>query len=262
MFQSANELVKRIKSKIHLLHVLPGDSTQEHVRITEDKLEKVPEKLKVNGSVCLKVLKGEISERILLYASGLSNPVIFISHTSGQFRVPNYTGPNAESIIANSPFPVFLLKKGLQFVNIKTILLSVDIEKQNRIKLNHAVFLSKFFNNALIRLVHVEFDLEDRRLKKLAVRMEHYRTFFHKRGVACYGEIVSANSKNEETKSEIVVDYADKSRAELMLIATNEEKSPSNYRISDDAFYILSHFRNNIFSITPFVAGAGKLISE
>ncbi|MFN6037182.1 MAG: hypothetical protein ACK452_01845, partial [Bacteroidota bacterium] len=183
----------------------------------------------------------------------------FISHTSGQFQVPNYTGPNAESIVATSPYPVFLLKKGLDFLKIKTILLSVDIEKQNSIKLNHAVFLSRFFNNALIRLVHIDYDLEEKDIKRLVARLEHFRAFFHKRDVSCYGEIVNVSSRSSDLKSKIAVEYAEQADAELMLIATNEENTTSNFRISDHAFYILSHFRNNIFSITPFVTGAGKL---
>ena len=262
VFQSANDLVKRLKANIHLIHVLSEESSQKQIVSAEKLLEKIPEKLKMNCNVYMVVMKGEIAEKVLYYAGRLKNPVIFISHTSGQFHVPNYTGPNAEAIISNSPYPVFLLKKGLEFVKIKTILLSVDIENQNRIKLNYAVFLSRFFNNALIRLLHIGYDLEDRELKKLARRLEHFRSFFLKRNVSCYGEIVKASANDGDSRSKIAVEYADQAGAELLLLATNEEKSPVNCNISDDALYILSHFRNNIFSITPFVSGAGKLITN
>lgn len=262
VFQSVNDLVKRIKANIHLLHVIPGDSGEDKIVKAKELLEKIPEKTKVNGNIYLSVLKGEIAEKVLSYASGLVNPVIFISHTSGNFSTPNYTGPNAESIIANSPYPVFLLKKGLDFVKINTILLVVDIEQENRIKLNHAVFLSRFFNNALIRLLHVDYDLETRKVKKLTGRLEHLRSFFLRKNIGCYGEIVSASSKDRDSKSKVAVEYAEQSGAELMLIATNDEKAITNFRISDHAYYIISNFRNNIFSITPFVSGAGKLVEK
>jgi nucleotide-binding universal stress UspA family protein len=250
--KTAVELCDKMSAEIHVLHIsdekLDAVSKKKVATDMQVLQNRISEACRINA----KVLEGPIGGTILDYVDKLKNPVIFICRSDQEAKY-NYTGPNAHYIMANSKCPVLYLKSELDFKKINTILVPLDLSFENKLKLGYALFLAKFFGNALIRLLCVEYDVDDFGLNRLMFRLNHLITFLEKNGSNAVGEIIRCAEEDGELYSRVAVDYAEKSEAELILLMTNDEKAKPGDGISQEADYMLSHFRNNVLLITPFV---------
>jgi nucleotide-binding universal stress UspA family protein len=254
VLKTAAELCDRMDAEIHVIHVVEADCAEEEKQKLLNRLKAICQPYIPACAIKISIEYGRVGSKVLEYAGQQSNAVIFISHGEGSGYTVNYTGPNAHYIIANSSFPVLLLKTSLEYKKISTVLVPIDILIENKLKLSYALFLSRFFDNAVIRLLSVVYDYDDFRLNKLMQVMNRLVAFIEKTGVSCMGEIIRCSEEDGEMYSKVAVEYAERSEAELILLMTNEEKSKPGCGISQDADYMFSHFKNNILSVTPFVA--------
>ena len=68
----------------------------------------------------------------------------------------------------------------------------------------------------------------------------------------CVGEIIRyGQEENEENIGKAVIDYAERSEAEILLIMTGKEKDKNSYYNEQEAHFMLSHAKSNVISITP-----------
>lgn len=248
---TADEVCKHVNAALFIIHVVPAEASEETVRKTETRLNTVTSGLTC-GNVQRIVRQGTVGGQVLQFVSGLKNAVLFLSASEDVETRPTYIGPNAQYIVANSPVPVLLLKNGVDMKSANTVLVPIDLELENKLKLTYTLFLSRFFDRALIRLLAVVYDTDDFGLHRQMQRLNKFTAFLEKTGVNCVGEIVRCYEEDGETYSKVAVDYADKSEAQLVLIVTNDEKCESGCGISCDADFMLSNFRSNILSVTPF----------
>ncbi|MBC7863402.1 MAG: universal stress protein [Bacteroidia bacterium] len=251
--KNAVDLYDKMRASIHVVHVASDKLTEAERKRIETDLIILQNRNADKCNLVVKLFFGPVGGNILDYASTLSSPVIFICKSGKSDDKKNYTGPNAHYIVANAVCPVLFLKTDLDFNKINTILVPLDLNFENKLKLGYAMFLSRFFGNATIRLLSVVYDADDYGLNKLMIRLNHLNIFFDKMGINNVGEIIRCFEEDGEHYSKVAVDYAEKSEAELILLMTNEEKSKPGDGISLDSDYMLSHFRNNVLSITPFV---------
>lgn len=237
---------------IHLLHVAaPG----QELPAVSDVVSSLGE-FSSPRQFFIEVVSGEPAARILEYAEKISASVMFISNTNNDNRKYDHVGTVASSILEHAVCPVLVIKNELLPESVKTILLPIDINAENKLKISTALFFALFFNHAIIRIVSVVFDIDDYSLNKMVYRLHHITGFFERAGVECTGEIIRCSREENESIGKAVVDYSHKSEAEMVLLMAGSEdsKSPENH-ISEEDMYMISHIQNNVISITPLLKG-------
>lgn len=251
--KTAVELHERLRVKLHLIHVLSEEFSESEQTKAENALRLAIHRNASKCEVSYAVLNGKTGSQILQYAANIKNPVIFLSKSLEDESVAYYTGPIVHYIVANASCPVLVLKRELDIKKINTILVPMDLNHENKLKLGYAIFLSRLFGNAMIRILSVVYDVDDYSINKLMFRMNHLDTFFEKMGISSVGEIIRCAEEDGEHYSKVSVEYAEKSDAELILLMTHDERTGQNEGVSQEADYMLSHFKNSVLSITPFV---------
>ena len=244
---SLSSLTSKISYEIALLHVC---STKKEVYTAEKKMELWKEELPHCTSAEIRI--GEVSEEILKFANEVEASLILVKSSGTASSKSDYVSLISKNILSKSIRPVFILKNTLEFKEIKTILLPLGIDLENKLKLQTAIFFSRFFNKAQIRIVSIVFNADSYVINKLAYRMQHLVHFFERSGCDCVGELVRCNDADGETIGKAVTEYADRSEAEIVLLTTSEEDiKNSSSALNEEVLYMLSHLTNNIICLTP-----------
>jgi hypothetical protein len=136
---------------------------------------------------------------------------------------------------------------------ISSILVPLDVSLENKKKISNALFFSHFFNKALIRLMCVVFDVNDYTLNRYIYQLQHLVHFIEKTGCDCTGEIMRCTKNDDEGDSigKAVVDYAERSEAEIVLLLTNDEEEKNVATLHPASIYMLSHLSNNMITLKP-----------
>lgn len=96
----------------------------------------------------------------------------------------------------------------------------------------------------------VAFDIDDYTLNRSIYQLQHLVHFIERHGCECTGEIMRCSREDGDSISKSVVDYAERSEAEIVLLATDDEKSKAK-TIHHESLYMLANLRNNIITLTP-----------
>lgn len=193
---------------------------------------------------------GEIASETLAYAKEINASMILINKVGIENKTQNI-GKLTKEILKNSEIPVLILKNNLHFSEVSSILLPLDINKENKKKISNVLFYAKFFHDSLIRIISVVFDTSDYEMNRHVFQLQHVVHFIEKSGFECTGEIMRCSSEYGDTLGKIVCDYAEKSEAELVLLLTDHEENKNKFGLNEESEYMLGNLSNNIISITP-----------
>jgi nucleotide-binding universal stress UspA family protein len=240
-------LTEKINASLYIVFVNENNS-----KLNANDVKVKLNNKELNESVDIKVINGKPGESIVSYAVDINAAVIFMPHVEDPENKQNHMGPVSLFVIEHSNCPVLILKNDVVPENIKTILLPLDLNAENKLKISTAIFFTRFFKNAMICIVSAVFDVDDFSLNKTVYRMEHLTRFIAKSGVECIGEIIRyGQEENEKNIGKAVIDYAERSEAEILLIMTGNEKDKNSYYNEQEALFMLSHAKNNVISINP-----------
>jgi len=221
-------------AQITILHVTNEHSKfatffSPHKRYTYRK--KIARKLKqyvkarfandpVFDDIKFKVKSGELVTTILGYAAKSGADLIIIKkakQVSGRRRL--WKQENADRLIANSTCPVFTIYKLPTYNGINKILLPVDIIKKTDNKVAWAKSMAKIFG-AEIKIVSV-MNMNIKRDDSLAYQKGR-RIEQEMRREGINAELVLLRT-DERSKEDLVLEYAETYRPDLLLIMTHQE---------------------------------------
>ncbi|MCD6065476.1 MAG: universal stress protein [Bacteroidetes bacterium] len=197
------------------------------------------------------VKKGDVAEQVVAFSKEIDASGIIINKDQPGSVNHKTIGTVSSRIIETSPVPVIVFKTDIKFDAISSILLPLDVTQENKKKISNAIFFSQFFNGALIRLMSVVFDANDYVVNRNIYQMQHLVHFIERLGCECTGEIMRCSRQEGDSISKAVVDYAERSEAEIVLLLTDDEKSPFENRLHPESAYMLANLSNNIITLTP-----------
>lgn len=207
--------------------------------------------LKEKGLDATCVVKcGEIASETLAYAKEIDASMILINKVGIENKTKKI-GELTKEIVKQSSIPVLILKNNLHFSEVSSILLPLDINKENKKKISNALFYAKFFHDSFIRIISVVFDTSDYEMNRQVFQLQHIVHFIEKAGFECTGEIIRCSNEYGDTLGKIVCDYAEKSEAELVLLMTDHEENKNKFSLNQESEFMLSELENNIISLTP-----------
>lgn len=217
----------------------------------ENALIKLNSLLKEKGLEAKGVVRsGDIASEILEYSKIMDASMILINKAGLESKTDTI-GKLSIEIVKKSLIPVLILKNDLHFSEVTSILLPLDINRENKKKISNALFYAKFFHNSIIRIVSVVFDSSDYEMNRYVYQLQHIVHFIEKAGCECTGEIMRCSSEYGDSLGKIVCDYAEKSEAEVVLLLTDHEENKNLYNLNTESEYMLGKLSNNIVSITP-----------
>jgi len=204
-------------AKIILIHIVEDTATKE----AEDRISKLARDTETESG--LKVdflfLKGNVYEKINETADLVSAKFIVMGLNSSPIGIKNVLGQNAFKLIKDAKCPVITIKQKQKQEELKNIVLPLDLSRESREKVGKAVEFAKYFK-AAIRIISVFSHSEIRMENKLLSYTHQVKNFIKEHGVPCSNKTIEGKNK-----ARLVIDYANKIEADLIIITTQTELS-------------------------------------
>lgn len=255
--QSYN-LARFYNAELSLLYVM-DDEKKAHESADENATESQAEaKLEELGTMVSKknniktniiVTKGPVADKILEVAAGLKTRMILMGTNGSKGSKEKVVGSNALKVVEGAKCPVVTIKGKTMREGCKNIVLPIDLTKESAEKVKYAVDLGKRYG-ATIRVISILFGQDKSEVKRLTMQMEQ-AVFLIKSEVSCTSEMIRA--AEGQTLAQAIIDYANKVRADLIMIMTQQEKELKIVPISahSAAHDIISNSDIPVMSIVP-----------
>lgn len=244
---------RKVQVNIHLVYVLhnvsesdKSDYAQE-LKMAEQSFRKIIDdfkpKLGFGSDIDFQVRKGRIYQEIVSLANELPDSLITAStHGASGFQ-EFFIGSNAFRIISATEKPVITLRKNYCPSDISKIVLPIDLSADSRQKVPFTTELARLFG-AEIHVVGVQKSRGERNMQRI-------RSYTSQ--VAGYVEGKVHCESNEvfgENVSELVINYANTIKADLISITT-EQSSGLSLIMGNTVHQILNKAEIPVLCLTP-----------
>ena len=170
--------------------------------------------------------------------------------TSGsESGMKRFIGSNALRVVRSSKIPVISIKGQHHRKGCQNIILPLDLTKETKEKVNKAIEFAKRFGST-IRVVSVLFTSDEFIVNRLTRQLDQVKKFIEKSAVECSAEIIKS-TKGSESLAEVIIDYANKAKGDLVIIMTQQETDYTEYFIGSSAQEIINHSDIPVLSIIP-----------
>ena len=203
----------------------------------------------VNVAECI-VAVGKIYEKITETAEMIDASLIIMGTDGTPKEIKKkFIGSNANNVVRSATCPVITLK-GKEIKNqCDLIALPLDLNKETREKVTHAIKFARLFHSS-IRVFSVSFDNNDDTVKnKLKRNLSQVNDFIKSKGVDCSMEYVEVDSSKSFSGS--IVEYTHKIGADLLMIMTKEESNIELNFIGSNARKVINKSDIPVMSIHP-----------
>ena len=251
----------RIKnSVVVLLSVIEEQSMIESLFLDDNSYklkQQVKEKLagiaseysvKYDIEVDTMVAKGKIYEQINDVAEMISADLIVMGTNGTNGGLKKLIGSNAERVVRLAYCPVITIKGKNHRDGCKNIILPLDLEKQTKEKVTHALEYARYWD-ATIRIVSVILRDNQEVRDQLTRNIKQVEQFINDAGVKCTAELIQGEKK--QTLGAFVFEYEKKFAADLIMIMTKKEELSLSNNISVTARYIINNSDIPVMSIRP-----------
>lgn len=231
------------------LHIFSAKEDQEEVyRLgLQAKLDKLAAEVKLASGLDVKtrIEKGKIYEVVSEVAEEL-NASFIIMGTSGETSLKKkFIGSNAVRVISDAHCPVITIKGKNHRQGCNTIVLPLDLSKETKEKVNKCIEIAHLFNSK-INVITVVNTGDEFLVNKLQRQMDQVLEFITNHGLTCSGEFI----KHDDI-SEGVLEYAEKTNADLIIIMTQQELVWKEFFIGTESQQIINNSEIPVCSIRP-----------
>tara|TARA_B110000444_G_scaffold182060_1_gene170891 strand:- start:109 stop:990 length:882 start_codon:yes stop_codon:yes gene_type:complete len=256
----AFNLAKIKKSKVVLLSVIEEQSIMQSLFLDDKSHElkiKVNQKLhqigldygeKYGVNVEVLVAKGKVYAQINKVAEMISADLIVMGTDGSTGKVKKIMGSNAERVVRLAHCPVITLKGKYHSEGCKNIILPLDLEKQTKEKVTHALEYARYWGST-IRLVSVVLRDNQEVREKLIKNINQARKFIADANVECTADLVEGEKK--QTLGDFIFEYEKRFDSDLIMIMTKKEELTLSNNISVTARYIINNSEIPVMSIRP-----------
>lgn len=232
-------------STLTLLYVnYKGSDTKTKLDEIKTKLEQKVSEIQKNYKIDVEYLieEGKVYDQIIQVAERIHAKFMVIGF-NGTKGLTAFIGHNALRLVRMSPCPVITIKGKNHRQGCKNIVLPLDFTKETRVKVAKAIELAEYFGST-IRIVMVVDN------KEHEVRIMQYATqtkkMIEEKGISCTIDKISGSKI-----AHLVIEYAEKVEADLILIMTKEEVSIDELIIGTTAQQIINFSDIPVLSIRP-----------
>jgi nucleotide-binding universal stress UspA family protein len=245
------EMQKEAEFKISVVYVSDKENRDAKLGELQNRIKLKEKALNMRSSCQIEVLIGGIGASVVNYATKINASLIFITNsTQGDNRFQEI-GINAKRILNYALCPVVVIKRDLKREKIRSLLLPIDLMKENRKKISSALFFASFFNGATIRLASVIHGSDDYNTNRLVYQLNHLLNFIRRAGYSVAGEIIRTSSEGDMEVGRTLVDYADKQEAEIILLMTDDEENTNSHKMYMGSEVMIARLQNNVISLNP-----------
>jgi nucleotide-binding universal stress UspA family protein len=253
--QLAAKLNKSLKGKITVVNVLKGVDPiwSEFFSPTEREilLEKLQLHLRqftanyvVEAVECV-IAKGPLCGTILELAEQVNATLIVMGTSRADNIKKQIIGTNALRIVSESKCPVITIKSTPQGVDIKRLVLPLDISKETREKTVDAVNLARKLG-ADIKVVSAYTFNDDLIYSKLEAQLVQVVDYIQSHGIECTGQILKVSDR-----AEAVLKFIEENLGDMVLITTHQQLEVVHSFLGSFAKDIISQAKVPVMSIVP-----------
>ena len=262
--EQAERLATLTNGEITLLSVIETSGMlsrlfgEDDERFTDLKLE-LQERLdqlasEVSARIGLKVnamaSKGKVSQKIIEVAE-LINAKLIVMGTNGapsEFS-KKVIGSNAFRVVTHSSCPVITIKGKDHFKGCRNIILPLDLEKETKEKVSHALTLARLWGST-VKVVSISKNKDDETRAKLKANLNQVHKFLVDGGVTAEAELIKAEGRS---LAQSILDYSKDNAGDLIMIMTQQESDFTNHFIGSSAQSIIYNTDTPVMSVRPVV---------
>lgn len=259
--EQAVSLSRVFNSEIHVLNVISEDFSLAKLFSDDDKVEfERRAKAKLDEFISEKSkqydvelhpiqVHGKIYNQIVNSAD-IVNAQFIVMGTAGTSSLKKkFIGSNALRVVRESHKPVITIKGKHHRKGCQNIILPLDLTKETKEKVAKAVEFAKRFGS-IIRVVSVLLTNDEFVVNRLTRQLDQVKKFIEEQGVDCTAEIVR-DTKGGQSLAESVIDYANKSKGDLIMMMTQQEEDFTDFFIGSSAQGIINESDIPVLSIIP-----------
>lgn len=220
--------------------------------VLQEKLDNIASE--VSARIGLKVnamaAKGKVSQKII-EVSELINAKVIVMGTNGapsEFA-KKVIGSNAFRVVTHSTCPVITIKGKDHFKGCRNIILPLDLEKETKEKVSHALILARLWGST-VKVVSISKSNDEETSAKLRANLKQVKKFLTDGGISTEAELIKADGRS---LSQSVLDYSNNNDGDLIMIMTQQESDFTNHFIGSSAQSIIYNTDTPVMSVRPVV---------
>ena len=202
-------------------------------------------------NVTSKVKFGSVSNMIFETLQNENFNMIVMGFHSANGDKNKPIGSNSLQVIKQASCQVITVKDRPLQNDFKSIILPLDLSKPVSQKVNKTIELAKSWKGSVVNIISVLPQSDDLKVNAAAQQLAKIVSEIESNDIVCNAEIVRM-IKGRESVADIVVDYAQRMRGEMIMIITRYESGIAN-RFGSAAQSIINSIEIPMFSIVPLV---------
>lgn len=259
--EQAVSLSRVFNSEIHVLNVISeefslnklfddSDKIQFQQR-TKQRLKEFVEEKNAEFGIELQSIQvtGKIYNQIVNSANVIDAEFIVMGTAGSSTLKKRFIGSNALRVVRESNKPVITIKGKHHRKGCQNIVLPLDLTKETKEKVAKAVEFAKRFGS-IIRVVSVLMTNDEFIVNRLTRQLDQVKKYISQQGVECGAEIVR-DTKGDHTLAESIIDYASRTKGDLIMIMTQQEQDFTDYFIGSSAQEVINNSEIPVLSIIP-----------
>tara|TARA_Y100000768_G_C23966225_1_gene678013 strand:- start:102 stop:911 length:810 start_codon:yes stop_codon:yes gene_type:complete len=240
--QQTQNLAQLTDSEIVLLNVTPVGKEEEAYKKLDEFVASA--NLKTGVKIIKRVEAGRVVPAILKVNEEL-DPILVVVGFNSKEGFFDRMGSNTFALISKARRSVITIKGEQHRDGCKTIVLPLDLTKETRQKVRHAIWVAKLFGAEIkIAIVHEDKTKMDQKSLKFAAF--HAVDRIKKEGVPCSEYHIDGKNIAAE-----VLKFSEEQQADLIVIMTQQENSISDFFVGSVAQNIVNKSNIPVLSITP-----------
>ncbi len=231
--QHAIHFGKIIDSDIVLVHIVKNKKDVEEAQLKMDEsVSQIQKKYNIRPLVNIQV--GNIFKTINEVSDTVTSPFVIMG-THGMKGMQKFTGSWALKVIAGSKAPFVVVQAPPQSPEYKNIVFPVDFKIENKEKLKWVAYMSKLYKT---RIEVCKPNVGDSIVKKrTTANLLFAKKFLDEREI----EYEISTVDGEGSFAEETIKFAERKKADLIIIMTTKRISFQDYVLGADEQYIIAN---------------------
>ncbi|MDD4087619.1 MAG: universal stress protein [Bacteroidales bacterium] len=262
--QSYN-LARLLQTELVLLYVheerdflnslFSGEQKQQITKDINHRLEEIASEVsKKTGLRVMPVVKrGKVHSAILETAEQFNSRFILMGTNDALTETEKYgmIGSNTSKVIRQSKIPVITFNTKTHFDGCRSILLPLDLTKDTRQKVTHAIKMARLFGST-IQVISVLWDADSKSIQQqLKAQLFQAQNFIQEAGIKCKATLLETGSSTQDLVPAILNYSRDQEDIDLIMIMTQQENRLVEFFIGSAAQQIIRESTIPVMSIIP-----------
>ncbi|HOI32882.1 MAG: universal stress protein [Bacteroidales bacterium] len=233
-------------------------SKEQKQQINEDinhRLEEIASEVsrKTGLRVSPVVKRGKVHTAILETAEQFNSRFILMGTNDALTESEKFglIGSNTSKVIRQSKIPVITFNTKTHFDGCRSILLPLDLTKDTRQKVTHAIQMARLFGST-IKVISVLWDADSKAIQQqLKAQLFQAQNFIQEAGVKCQAKLLETGSSSQDLVPAILNYSKEQQDIDLIMIMTQQENRLVEFFIGSAAQQIIRESTIPVMSIIP-----------